>query len=175
MNALAKAAKPLLSWCCGSGICGSRFIDWDEDEVNHTPVRESGIRFCRCKNGCGFVDAGSVERVAYAAKGFNSPLYPRCLPEQTRRVRAAHRTGIRCGQTRGGDGFSAVTIDRIATRSSLSCSTIGGRPCVEAGAVRSPNNTFILPKSFLGITWSIGLLRRTYLSSSFRYLSNCAM
>ena len=33
MNALAKPGRPLLSWCRGSGICGSRFIDWDEDEV----------------------------------------------------------------------------------------------------------------------------------------------
>jgi hypothetical protein len=42
MNALAKATKPLLSWCCGSGNCGSRFIDWDEDEVKHKPVRNPG-------------------------------------------------------------------------------------------------------------------------------------
>lgn len=53
MNALAKAAKPLLSWCCGSGICGSRFIDWDEDEVNHTPVRNPGYDFVAARMDVG--------------------------------------------------------------------------------------------------------------------------
>src|SRR4029453_19625023 len=56
LNALAKAGKPLLSWCCGSGICGSTFIDWDKDEVNHQPVTirdtitslQEWMWVCRC-------------------------------------------------------------------------------------------------------------------------------
>lgn len=36
------AGKPLLSWCCGSGICGSRFIDREEEEVHHAPVNNPG-------------------------------------------------------------------------------------------------------------------------------------
>src|SRR4029079_5682102 len=63
VNALAKARKPLLSWCCGSGICGSRFIDRDKDEVNHQPVTIPGYDLRRCKNECGFFDADPVERV----------------------------------------------------------------------------------------------------------------
>ena len=148
MNALAKAGKPLLSWCCGSGICGSRFIDWDKDEVNHQPVGIRDTIYVAVRDGCGFVDAGSVERVC-VARSSRAPFCPRCHPEHHRRVRGAHRAGVRCCQIRCCNGTNAVTVGWIACRTNEYCSR--RRTGVETGALRSPNHTFILPKSFLRI------------------------
>jgi hypothetical protein len=53
MNALAKAGKPLLSWCCGSGICGSRFIDRELGRGQLDTGKEPGYDYVAARMNVG--------------------------------------------------------------------------------------------------------------------------